>query len=279
MYGICMEDHGICMEHLGLRMEYVCNMDGILMEYVWNMYLTWMEYVWNMSRLYMEYVWNMPGMCMDYSWNMYGMYMESVWNMSGIWMAYVWNMHRMSWFSRVFDLGACQGTPWRPSQGGTQQNMKNHFWRPSFLPKFWANVGTFLAAFFTCFLRPLAFHLCAPAGRHMTQFRRLLATNLRTDWANQQKWRQWFLGESIKIKPFRTWNCASFLTFSYACCKPLFFVILNVFITFFWIWVPLWTPFCTRIGNNFNVIFVMIFWSKGDIKTGFGGGAPATHHR
>ena len=153
---------------------------------------------------------------------MYGICMED----HGI----AWKIHLGALiFTCFWALGPVRGRLGGHLRGALKKTWKNHFWRPSFWPKFGANVGTFLATFFTCFLRPLAFHLCAPAGRHMTQFRRLLATNLRTDWANQQKWKQWFrVGESIKIKPFRTWNCASFLTFSYACCKPLFFVILEV---------------------------------------------------
>ena len=49
--------------------------------------------------------------------------------------------------------------------------------------------------------KPPSCWLFAPIGTHKTQFRRLLATKFGTDWANLEKWKQWFRARgSIKIK-------------------------------------------------------------------------------
>ena len=98
-----------------LFMEYVCSLQGICMEYVTNMHRICMEYVWKI----MEYAWNI----LDCAWNMYGNDANKVSQ----------NPSRGLDFHVFLGLGACQGTPWRPSQGGTQKNMKKSLLETFFL--------------------------------------------------------------------------------------------------------------------------------------------------
>ena len=158
----------------------------------------------------------------------------------------------------LLDLGICPGTPWRPSREGTQKNMKKSLLETLLLDQICDRCWHFCGDVFHMFSEPLYFQLFAPAGAHMTQFRRLLATKLGTDWANLQKWKQWFrVGESIKIKPFRTCRCAAFVTFSYTCCKPVFFVIPDLSLSHS---SKYGYPFGIHFEPKFTIISASFFW-------------------
>ena len=74
--------------------------------------------------------------------------------------------------------------------------------------------------------KPLSCCLFAPRDTHRTQFWRLLTTKFGTDWANLEKWKQWFrVRGSIKIKPQRRYISIDLSLFMHMCSKPVFFVI------------------------------------------------------
>ena len=130
---------------------------------------------------------------------------------------------------------------------GPQKTQKDHLGDLSSWSIFVSFLWYFCGDDFCTFSEPLSFHLCATIDTHRIQFRRLLATKFGTDWANLEKWKQWFrVRGSIKIKPQWTSICTDCVISMYICSKPVFFVILDLSLSHSF---KLWYPFAVHFGQ------------------------------